>query len=160
MRLQGRRVLVGAAILGALAVVLFVTRLPRTPARAATSASAAAATVTIDPSVGETFAPAPPSSAPGLSAQQAWTQFAQLNGASDTSMPSTVTVQLGLLTLPVGPGTDNTLSYTAHNELAYGYSWHSCPVSMLSPPSPDNPCIEWLFLDASTGVHIDETWQQ
>jgi len=160
MALRRKRLITGAAVLGVLVTGFILARLPKTPVRAATVMSAVTTTVTIDPSVGETFAPAPSSSAPSMSAQKAWARYARLNGSSVTAIPSSVTVQLGRLTLPVGPGPDNSVSYTAYNQLAYGFSWHSCPVSMLNPPSPDNPCIEWLFLDANTGQQIDETWQQ
>lgn len=165
-----KRVIAGAVILGMLGAGLFLARLSRTPARAATTNGTVTATITIDPTVGEIFAPPPPAAQPSMTAQDAWAQYAALNGSSVTTIPSNVTVQLGLLTLPVGsaaaPDTSgltisNGEAYTALNELAYGYSWHSCPASTLnSSPPPNNPCIEWLFLDASTGQQIDETWQQ
>jgi hypothetical protein len=74
-----------------------------------------------------------------------------VEGSSGTTIPSNVTVQLGLLTLPAGPAnadtsglvTSNGTAYTALNELAYGYSWHSCPMSTLPNATlPPNPCIE------------------
>jgi hypothetical protein len=64
-----------------------------------------------------------------------------------------------LFTLPTGP--DGTGPYTAHNELAYGYSWLSCPHSTNPRVKklPPNPCREWNFLNANTGRQIVETWQ-
>jgi hypothetical protein len=127
-------------------------------------ASAVPATITIDPQVGETFAPAPSSAAPAMTAQQAWAAYTQVNTSySDSAIPSTVTVQLGLLTLPLGStGPGGSEAYAAQNELVYGYSWHSCPASRNPNVQtlPPNPCIEWNFLDANTGRQIDETWQQ
>jgi hypothetical protein len=141
------------------------------PEGAAARAAPAWRTITIDPQVGETFAPAPASAAPKLTAQQAWARYARENGSDHAAIPSVVHVRLGLLTLPVGPanapGTSNlTISngeaYTALNELAYGYSSPSGCVSMnpwvLFPP--DARCIEWDFLNANTGTQIDSTWQK
>lgn len=172
MALTKKRVIAGAVILGIIAAGLFIViaRPSNTPARAATTNGAVTTTITIDPTVGETFAPPPLSAQPSLTAQDAWAQYAALAGSSVTTVPSNVSVQLGLLTLPVGPAaapgtnglaTSGGEAYTALNELAYGYSWHSCPTSTLNAsPLPNNPCIEWLFLDANTGQQIDQTWQQ
>ena len=128
-------------------------------------------TITIDPQIGETFAPAPSPAAPKLTAQQAWQRYAELADSKRTTIPSFVTARLGLLTLPVGPadapGTGRLVrhgseAYTAYRELAYGYSWHSCPVYVGGPgmrPPPPTPCIERTFLNANTGKQIDTTWQ-
>lgn len=137
------------------------------PARA-TPVSTVTSTITINSQIGMTFAPAPAGAAPALTADQAWAQEAAAEGSSGTTIPPGVTVQLGLLTLPVGPAnaessglvTSNGTAYTALNQLAYGYSWHSCPMSTLPNATlPPNPCIEWEFLDANTGHLIDDTWQ-
>ncbi len=78
-------------------------------------------------------------------------------------IPSGVmSVRLGLLTLPLGPsGPNGAEAYTAHDELAYGFSWHRYPVSANPRVTklPPNPCREWNFLDANTARQIDETWQ-
>ena len=71
--------------------------------------------VTIDPQAGETFAPAPATAAPKLTAQQAWARYAARHGSSVTALPSGVRVRLGLLTLPTGPQPDGTTAYTAHH---------------------------------------------
>ncbi len=71
MALRRKRLITGAAVLGVLVTGFILARLPKTPVRAATVMSAVTTTVTIDPSVGETFAPAPSSSAPSMSAQKA-----------------------------------------------------------------------------------------
>ena len=145
------------------------------PARAATHA-AASATIAIDAKLGETFAPAPPSAAPALTAQQAWQRYAHHLGSRVTTIPAHTTARLGLFTLPVGTadnpaiaaGADKGLTissdeaYSSLNQLAYGYSSHSCPLYVGGPgmqPPPPTPCIEWLFLDANTGQMIIETWQ-
>lgn len=159
MALHKKGIIIGAVVLGVLVAGFFLVRITKTSAQAGT-VNDIAATVTIDPSVGETFAPPPPSAAVGMSAQDAWTRYAAQNGSDATAIPSGVSVQLGQLTLPDGPGTDGSMRYTANNELAYGYSWHSCPASTLQPSSDNDPCIEWLFLDANTGQQIDQTWQR
>jgi hypothetical protein len=120
------------------------------------------APITIDPHVGETFTPAPSGATPRLTAQQAWAKYAKVAGIKPT-IASGVAVRLGLLTLPIGPtGPHNSTAYIAKNELVYGYSWHSCPVStgLRVTKLPRNPCIQWNFLNANTGRQIDETWQQ
>jgi hypothetical protein len=137
------------------------------------TASLAPAPLVIDPSIGDTFAPAPAGAAPALTAAQAWAHYAQANGGSAT-IPSGLSVQLGLVSVPVGPAnpddpdqaglaTSNGIAYRALNELAYGYSspTGSCPMSR----NPNNPgtvgksCIDWTFVDANTGQLIEETWQ-
>jgi hypothetical protein len=165
---KGTRIIIGvAAIFGVLTVSLLVNRLQQAPAHAATNA-VTPATITINPSLGEIFAPAPPAAAPALTADQAWQHYATQLNSTITAIPSDVTVQLGLYTQPAGPAdspgaaglpTSNGTAYVALNQLAYGYSWHSCPPSQGMAPLPASPCTEWLFLDASTGQQIVQTWQ-
>lgn len=124
-------------------------------------------TITIDPQTGLTFAAAPSSAAPRLTAQQAWARFTR----HKSPIPSDVHAHLGLLTSPVGPATAPGTShlvkargeaYTALNELVYGYSSSSGCVTMnprLLPP-PDARCIFWEFLDANTGQQIEGTYQK
>jgi hypothetical protein len=83
----------------------------------------------------------------------------QLGYPRHTVLPSLIHAQLGLLTLPTGPG--GTGPYTAHNELTYGYSTPSaCTTRNPWVIFPRNArCIGWEFLDANTGRQIDETWQ-
>jgi hypothetical protein len=117
--------------------------------------------VTIDPLVGETFAPAPASAAPRLTAGQTWARYATRLGATATAIPSGVRVRLGLLTLPIGPQPDGATAYTAHDELAYGYSWPSGCLSTLPGAIPPGArCLSWTFLNANTGRQIDQTWQK
>jgi hypothetical protein len=129
------------------------------------------ATITIDPQVGDTFAPAPASATPKLTAQQAWARYMRHIGNARVVIPSTVHVQLGLFTLPVGPATApgtshltkvNGEAYTAYNELAYGYSSPSGCVTLnprlMAPPGAR--CLYWDFLDANTGLQIDSTYQK
>jgi len=120
-------------------------------------------TITIAPDIGEILAPAPSSAKPALTAQQAWAEYTSHHADyRKATIPSDVTARLGLLTLPIGPtGPGGSETYTARNRLVYGFSWHSCPVSM-NPrvrKLPRNPCVQWNFLDASTGHQIDDTWQ-
>jgi len=132
----------------------------------AITASAVQTTITIDPDYGATFAPPPANAAPALTAQQAWAQFIQqASGSSNTAIPSTVTVQLGLFTLPIGPNcgatcsgdpVQNGIAYTALNQLAYGYSspGGSCVRGNSANPGPDVKCTDWVFVDADTGHMI------
>ena len=84
-------------------------------------------------------------------------------------IPPGVTVRLGLLTIRAGLTNPHTghvvtkdgIAYAALNELAWGYSWHWCPMSRnpLRPGRVRGPCTRWNFLDANTGREIDEDWQ-
>jgi len=128
-------------------------------------------TITIDPQIGITFGPAPQDAAPKLTALQAFKRYERVGEVRQVpSIPSNVTVKLGLLTVPVGPADapgasklakKNGIAYTMLNQLAYGYSWHSCPASRnpYVQTLPANPCIEWNFVDANTGKQIIETYQ-
>ena len=159
MTMPRRRAALAALLL--VAVLVSITQFRGAPARPA--AASGTATVTIDPQIGETFSPAPAGARPALTAQQAWARYARLDPRDkNDAMPANVRVRLGLLTLPVGPaGPGGAELYTARNELVYGYSWHSCPMSMspLMQALPPNPCIQWNFLNADTGRQIDDTWQ-
>ena len=134
------------------------------------TASAVQTTITINPDNGETFGPPPVKASPPLTAQQAWAQFIRSStaGSGGTAIPSDVTAQLGLFTLPVGlssecMGTEcsnltvqNGTTYTALNQLAYGYSspGGTCGGSNPVNPAPPVPCTDWLFIDANTGHMI------
>jgi hypothetical protein len=130
------------------------------------TASAVQTTITIDPHYGATFAPPPASAPPVLTAQQAWAQFIQqASGSSNTAIPSTVTVQLGLFTLPIGPDcgatcsgdpVQNGIAYRSLNQLAYGYSspGGTCVRGNSATPLPNVPCTDWVFVDANTGHMI------
>src|SRR6202041_3274272 len=108
-------------------------------------------TISVDPLLGGTFAPASNVAAPRLTAQQAWARFERDNGDADTGIPSRLQVRLGLLTLMRGsadiPGGS---PYAALNELAYGYSAPTSCVLIdrqlpwLPPPHPR--CFDWIFL--------------
>jgi hypothetical protein len=160
--MRAKQVITGALVLGLVGAVLLIF-VPRTKGADGSDRVAipVTTTITIDPAIGETFIPPPQAALPGLTPEEAWAGFAKLNGSSVTDIPVEVTVSLGLLTLPVGTVPGGEMVYTAQNQLAYGFSWHSCPPSTLeAAPSSEGPCTQWLFLDASTGEQIDQTWQQ
>src|SRR5712691_6038945 len=161
MASYGRSGITRAIVPGAVAIALLAAACS-TPAPVH-SVETVTATVTIAPDIGETLAPAPASARPALTAQQAWAKYTHHDASyRKAAIPSNVTVHLGLLTLPLGPsGPGGSEAYTAHNELVYGFSWHSCPASR-NPrvrKLPPNPCIQWNFLNANTGHQIDDTWQ-
>ena len=139
----------------------------------AITASAVQTTITINPVYGETFAPPAANASAPLSAQQAWAQFIQSStvGSGGTAIPPTVTAQLGLFTLAVGPTANcgpgcsklivqNGTAYTALNQLAYGYSYPStCVGGNDINPLPAMSCTQWIFLDANAGHMIVGTEQ-
>lgn len=100
------------------------------------------------------FAPPPPGASPAMTAKQAWARFSR--GERNTVTAPGSTVQLGLLTVPIGPycgrecaghPVQNGIAYTALNQLAYGYSWLAFPHRHLKNRN-------WIFLDANTGKMI------
>jgi hypothetical protein len=164
---QRRNTIIGVAVAVVLTAGLVVglTGIPASsrPARAAT-------TIVIDSNIGETFAPAPRYAAPKLTAEQAFALQRRRHGRRVIPIPAGVTVRLGLLTILAGPTNPHTghvvtkdgIAYAALNELAWGYSWHWCPMSRnpLRPGRVHGPCTRWNFLNADTGREIDENWQQ
>ncbi len=114
-----------------------------------------ASTITIDSQVGETLTP--DATVPTqLTADQAWAHFA---GNVDATVPPDTTAQLGLLTLPLGPGFPNQYKY--QNQPVWAFSWYQCPVNPGGIPlSPNVTCTSWLFVDATTGAELDSTNQQ
>jgi len=163
---RGIIAIIGLSTLATVAAGLFAgIRASRSPARPTTVTEA----ITIDPNIGQTFAPAPTDAAPKLTARQAFARHRQLNGRDAMPIPQGVTVKLGLLTILAGPTnprtgtvvTRNGVAYAALNELAWGYRWQWCPMSK-SPAAPGRArcaCTRWAFLNAGTGREIAETWQ-
>jgi hypothetical protein len=133
-------------------------------------------TVVVNAASGATFGPAPDGASPALTAEQAWTDYVDEAGGSE-SIPGNVTIQLGLVDWPSGPADapsagnetiSSGIAYIALNELAYGYSEPSTcpPSSYLQAPGESstaqpssNSCVDWLLVDANTGQQIMETWQ-
>jgi hypothetical protein len=125
------------------------------------------ATITIDPNIGETFAPAPQDAAPKLTAQQAFAQQRHRNGRAVIPIPPGVTVRLGLLTILAGRTNPHTgqvvtkdgIAYAALNELAWGYSWHWCPMSRnpLRPGRVRGPCTRWTSWTPTLGEKSTRT---
>jgi hypothetical protein len=162
------------AVIAALtaAIVIPLSLLPGSPAaeghrqrslHALAGSAPRRGTITIDPATGQTFAPAPASAAPKLTAQQAWARFMRHLDNAHTAIPSGTHVQLGLYSMPAGPkGPGGTETYLVHNELVYGYSSPSGCVTLnprlLAPPNAR--CLSWDFLNANTGVQVVSTWQR
>jgi len=163
MRLRGPFVAIsalGCAVL-TVSVVALWTSIDHTKA---IRALAVKTTITVDPGIHETFAPPPADAAPAMTAAEAWAgweRHAEIP-AKTTAIPANTSVQLGLLTLPVGPDCGlecehgnivrGNMVYTALNQLAYGYSWSTCPAGSSLPAIQ---CTSWIFLDASTGLMIE-----
>ncbi len=129
------------------------------------TARARTATMTVDLGEGAKFMPAPAGAKPALTPQQAWARYTRSTRADAShrslAIPRNVSARLGVLTVPIGAiGRHGAQRYLAHNKLVYGYSWHRCPQSQAPGGTPPpNPCIEWNFLNASTGAQIVQTWQ-
>ena len=162
MRLRGPLVITSVLGVAVLAVSLVAVWTSIDHAKAI-RALAVKATIIVEPGIHETFAPPPADAAPALTAAQAWAgleRHAEIP-AKTTAIPASTTVQLGLLTLPVGPDCGpecehgnivrGGMVYSALNQLAYGYSWSTCPAGSSLPAIR---CTEWIFLDAGTGLMI------
>jgi hypothetical protein len=100
------------------------------------------------------FASPPPSAVPAMTARQAWARFTR--SERSTAIAPGTAVQLGLLTVPIGPYCGREcdghpvragIAYTALDQLAYGYSWLAFPHRHLKNRN-------WIFLDANTGKMI------
>jgi hypothetical protein len=93
-----------------------------------------------------------------MTAEEAFAVEAKATNSNQLTPPDGDTIQLGRLTLPIGSGQ----GYTARDQLVWAFSAHQCPASRGMNPSaaPDGPCVEWMFLDASTGASVDNTYQQ
>jgi hypothetical protein len=148
MRLRGPLVSTGALGFAVLAVAVFAVWTSVNHARAFD-----ANTIRI-PGTEIVFAPPPQGAVPAMTARQAWARFTR--GERSTAIAPGTTVQLGLLTLPIGPycGREcaghpvrDGIAYTALDQLAYGYSWLAFPHRHLKNRN-------WIFLDASTGKMI------
>jgi hypothetical protein len=164
MRIREPQLIMGALGLAVLAVSVVAVQASIAHANAIRAMSLTA-TIVIDRSIHETFAPPPSSAAPAMTPLQAFSQWEQqVGGRKVTAIPASVTVQLGLLTFPVGPdcGAEchhgniirDGMAYHALNELAYGYSTSNCKPGSTRPASR---CLNWTFLDAATGQPIDKT---
>jgi len=163
MRLRGPFVAISA--LGCAVLTVSVVALWTSIDHAnAIRALAVKTTITVEPGIHETFAPPPADAAPAMTAAEAWAgweRHAEIP-ANTTAIPANTTVQLGLLTLPVGPycGAEchglivqNGIAYTALNQLAWGYSWPAFP-------HRHSHSMNWIFLDASTGLMIEGVMAQ
>lgn len=152
MRLRGPLVTVGALGFAVLAVGVLAVWMSVSRARAG---QAMAVTTAIRVNGTENVFAAPPSGAmPAMTAEQAWATFS--TGESDKAIPPGTTVELGLLTSPIGPycGVEcdgwivqDGIAYRALHQLVYGYSWLAFPHRHLKPRN-------WIFLDANTGQMI------
>ncbi len=152
--MRKRKVYLAAGALAAAAAVAGSVGI--THAGSGLRAAPVTTTVTI-PGTDEVWAPPPANAAASLTADQAWAKFSAAQG--ETSVPPGTSVQLGLITDPVGPYcggecdkllTMDGISYLAYNELAYGYYWRACTDNSTS----ELDCQNWFFLDANTGELI------
>jgi hypothetical protein len=100
------------------------------------------------------FAPPPSGATPAMTSKQAWPAFFSPSGAAKQAPGATV--QLGLLTSPIGPYcgvscnswvVKDGIAYRALNQLVYGYSWLAFPHRHLRSRN-------WVFVDANTGHMI------
>ncbi len=148
MRLRGPLISTGALGLAVLAVAAVAIWTSVNHARAID-----ANTIRI-PGTEIVFAPPPPGAMPTMTVRRAWARFSR--GERSTAIAPGTTVQLGLLTVPIGPycGVEcdghpvrDGIAYTALDQLAYGYSWLAFPHRHLKARN-------WIFLDASTGKMI------
>ena len=114
------------------------------------------ATVTVDPGVGEIFVPVS-GVVPRLDAATVWQRFARLAGSSNVKVPPGTTVELGKLTLPLGPGRPD--EFRANAQEVWSFSWRQCAPRTFTA-SPTDLCTAVAFFDASTGELVDQTWHQ
>jgi hypothetical protein len=150
MRPRGPLFATGALGLAVLAVGVIAVWTSVSHARAFQAMAPVARATRID-GTENVLAPPPYGATPAKTARQAWPAFFAPNGAARKSPGASV--QLGLLTSPVGPycgvscgmwAIRDGIAYRALNELVYGYSW-------LAFPHRDSHARDWWFVDANTG---------
>lgn len=148
---RGPLVATGALGLAVLAVSVIAIWTSISHARAFQAMNPVKTTIRID---GTVFAPPPSGITPTETARRAWPAFFALRGAANKSPGATV--QLGLLTSPVGPycgvscngwTVKNGIAYQVLNRLVYGYSW-------LAFPHRNSHDRDWWFVDANTGTML------
>jgi hypothetical protein len=156
MRLRGPLVITSALGLAVLAVSLVAvwTSIDRLKD---ITAMAVKTTITLDPSIHETFAPPPADAVPTMTAREALDAFERRHVA----IPGFVTAQLGLFTLPVGPDCGpecehnnivrGDMVYSWLNKLVWGFSSSVCPAGS---DRPEWQCTQWDFIDANTGEYV------
>jgi hypothetical protein len=157
--MRPKRYIAGAAVL-VLTGAGFAAWAAIGPATATnTGATLVTSTIILDPYLkGEIFAP-PGNAAPRLTARQA---VAAWTGRKHFKIPSGVTIQLGLFTLPIGdasgcnkhdrcPIVAHGIAYTWLRKLVYGFSSRVCPAGSHKPAWR---CTSWDFIDANTGKYI------
>jgi len=156
MRLRGPLVITSVLGLAVLAVSLVAvwTSIARVKA---IRAMAVKTTITLDPSIHERFAPPPADAVPTMTAREALDAFERRH----VPIPDSVTVQLGLFTLPVGPDCGfecehgnivrGNMVYSSLNQLVWGFSRRVCPAGS---DRPEWQCTAWDFIDANTGRYV------
>src|SRR5215470_15988868 len=100
MRQRRTYVIVGALALAALAGLSGCGRAGSSHA-VMNRATPVSATIAVNSVV--TFAPPPADAAPAMTAEQAWAQWENDGGSTNTSIPPDHAVQLGLMSVLVGP---------------------------------------------------------
>lgn len=150
MRPRGPLVAIGALGLAVMAVSVIAVWTSVSHARAFRAMAPVTTAIRID-GTEDVFAPPPYGVTPAKTAKQAWPAFFSPSGAAKKSPGATV--QLGLLTSPVGPycgvscdmwTVKDGIAYRALNRLVYGYSW-------LAFPHRNSHARGWWFVDANTG---------
>jgi len=128
-------------------------------------------TIVIDPEVGEVFVPDGSGGASRvgiLSPEEAYRGYS----GDFSDIPKDWTWQLGSLTLPLG--SEPSDGYTAKDEYVYAFTVPACGPKIVPPPvggdtrrasqekpqHSDSACMQWLFVDATTGHMVDMTWTQ
>jgi hypothetical protein len=162
-RPEYRRLTVTALVLGVVAALLvgLQVRSHASPV-VATPAAAVTSSKVIDPS--DDLSLAPPSTAVDSTAQtltpdQAWADYAATVDLNEPTVPSRLSVQIGSLSIPISDlGDPSDWTYNVKDSLVYAYTMNTPCVSTLPPAGADPECVEWTFLDAVSGAHIETTY--
>jgi hypothetical protein len=122
----------------------------------------------IDRNRQETFTPASASAVAPLTATGAFTAFAKKNGSNVTSPQVAATIQLGYLNVPKPAWATQHPNQvpkglkfkTVDNKLVWAFNMKDCAPATGGSTQPSTPprCQHWLFLDASNGHAVDETY--
>jgi hypothetical protein len=123
--------------------------------------------ITIDATSGEVFTPMQAPANLLLSSKAALSRYSQkTSGQALNAIPDGVVVQYGLLSLANGdPAGAASISYVYRDKPVWAFSVAD-QCAIMSSGGPEEPqgdqCTAtfWMFLDASDGSMLDQTWQQ
>lgn len=140
-----------AVVVGVVAVAAYLGHGSTTGDSIGGDAPAITEPVVIKSYSGATFTPLPDEQPP-LTAEAAWRRY------SGQQIPGSISPYYGKLTWPGTLVGEEPPQYVYKDKPVWGYrSEGACAISELPDPNQPPTCVDWIFLNASTGSHLIET---